>query len=451
MREISLLHVASESIGYGRLGIMLHRELERIGVDVYDRFDGPDGDSAYTPAQRALNSGRRQKRTNVTCWVSVPGHARGWWEGQHAGIFTMYETMHLPAVFRESLHNFDTVIVPSHQNVELFSAYHPNVRYCQLGIDPQVWHYTPRRPPEREFRFLIGGSGARKGTDLAYKAFRKVFKTWPQNGPVPKLIMKSPKPEDFYGPNIERVGGRIEPADEVALYESAHVYLQPSRGEGFGLQPLQAIAQGIPTVLTNAHGHSAYAHLGYGLDTKPSPAAYFVHGPSGDWWEPDFDQLCEYMAWLYCEYDSVLEQAEKNAHIATSEFTWEISARQFIDCFDGALDQPYQGTDVWFTPELKRYLVITDRDWRADIAGVSYFFEKGRHYHELADVKRLLWEGGYLDPICCVGDDTGLTEEQLKHIDAYSAAHSYCSQCGQQLGSGLTKADELFRQLEAMT
>ena len=450
MSELTILSVASDAIGYGRMGVNLISHLRKQGVEVFDRFDSPDGDSAYSPAQAALNSGRRQKLTNVVVWCSVPGHARGWWEGQHSACMTMYETDFLPPAFKEALHNFDTLIVPSEQNLDLFGRHHDNVHLVQLGIDPDVWQYRERTMPEQEFRFLIGGSGTRKGTDLAFRAFNKVFKTWPANGPVPKLIMKSPKPEDFYGDRVERVGGRISAEAEVALYASAHCYIQRSRGEGFGLQPLQAMAQGCPTILTDAHGHKAFSHLGMGLSTTMADAAYFVHGPSGQWWEPDFDELCEYMAEVYLNYDPAVKWAKAASGIVHDNFTWDISARQFLDVFGDELDKPYSGSGVWREPNFKRYRTITNADFSADIAGVHYRFLRGQEYWELADVKRILWEGGHLDPRCCVGDDTGLLEQQLSNMPAYSARHSICPMCNRPLDNGdSTLADQLFARLEA--
>ncbi len=48
----------------------------------------------------------------------------------------MWETRKLPEPFRESLHELDRMIIPSEQNVELFSQYHPNVKSMPLGVDP---------------------------------------------------------------------------------------------------------------------------------------------------------------------------------------------------------------------------------------------------------------------------------------------------------------------------
>lgn len=440
MSEVTLLYVHGASIGYGRYGVHLAESLREQGVDVYDKLDDPTFDSSM----EHLNRGRKSKLTNVVCWISVPTHARGWWKGQYPVISTMWEATRLPESFRETLHEFAHVIVPSFQNLELFSRYHSNVSYVPLGVDPAQWHYVPRQAPTSEFRFLIGGSGPRKGTDLAYKAFRKVFKTWPKDGPVPKLIMKSPRPEDFYGDRIERIGGRIESEAEIALYASAHCYLQPSRGEGFGLQPLQAIAQGLPTILTNAHGHESFAHLGHTVKASLKPSDYFIYGDAGEWWEPDLNELCERMEWVYLNYEEAAADAAVCAQEVAEKFTWQNTAARFREVLGDELDKPYSGLQEWFSPDIKRYRLVTNRDWACDIAGVSYQFTRGKEYWEVADVKRILFEAGILDPVCCGDDDNGLTSAQLEALEDYSGAHSYCHTCGQRLGSRPTRAEELM-------
>ena len=439
--EISLLFVHGEAIGYGRYGVHLAQELQKAGVEVYDHLEEPEPD----PAMEHLNRGRRSKKTNVVAWVSVPTHARGWYRDQHAVISSMWESSQLPESFRETLHEFNQVIVPSWQNQELFSRYHDNVAMVPLGVDPEVWSYKPREVGA-EFRFLCAGSGPRKGVDLASKAFRKVFKTWPKDSPRPVLVLKNPRGEDYYGERIEMIAGRIDPQEEVDLYASAHCYLQPSRGEGFGLQPLQAIAQGMPTILTAAHGHDSFAHLGRGISASMTPSAYFIYGDAGEWWEPNFDELCEQMEFVYQNYDQAVSEAREASAVALREFTWAETARKFIHVLRDELEKPFAGGE-WFVPSVKRYLVMVNRPWTADIAGRTYYFKPGKEYRELADVKRILFEAGLLDPACLKDEDTGLTEFQLRRLEDYSASHSYCSECGQKLGTGITKADVIEKEL----
>lgn len=45
-----------------------------------------------------------------------------------------------------------------------------------------------------------------------------------------------------------------------AVYQAHHVVCQPSRGEGFGLVPLEARASGVPVVMTGCTGHAEHAY-----------------------------------------------------------------------------------------------------------------------------------------------------------------------------------------------
>lgn len=457
--ELDLLAVDAESIGYGRLGVKLRESLVRRGVDVYDDLNVPTGHQNHLSEQV---DGRRHKKTNVVAWVSTPGHANGWWDGQIPVILTMWEAQRLPEAYREHLHHFDTVIVPSQQNLELFSEYHPNVKLATLGVDPAQWHFEERKQPGQNFTFLIGGSGARKGTDLAYRAFLTAFPdgSW-GDGPIPRLMMKNPKGEDFYHSRVDMVSGRISAAAEVALYANAHCYLQPSRGEGFGLQPIQAIAQGMPTILTAAHGHSSFAHLGYGLSTTAATASYFIYGDAGDWWEPDFDELVGYMRYVYDNYDAAQAFAKESAAVVARDFTWDQCARQFIEAIgEDRLSVPYQGDGVtWVKPEAKLYMVVTNVDYKADIAGSVYLFRRGETYYEPSDVKRIMFEAGVLDAACLETFqaglesgpmDTGLTPDQVERAGFFSASASFCDRCGQQANTAPTNADLLFEHGEKM-
>lgn len=450
---LTLLYVHGDSLGYGRYGTRLAESLEDIGVDVYDHQAAPN--LPQSAGDKAVAEGRRAKDTNVVAWVSVPSHANAWMDGQTAVISTMWEATVLPESFRDTLHNFDTVIVPSRHNVELFGKYHHNVKYVPLGIDPRVWHFQQRKEPGMFFNFLIGGSGKRKGTDLAHKAFMDVFGGYRGDGPIPRLVMKNPKNEGFTGEQVEVVSGRISSRAEVDLYSDAHVYLQPSRGEGFGLQPLQAIAQGCPTILTGAHGHESFADLGMPISSSLVPAEYFIYGDAGEWWEPDYDELCQLMEFAYNNYPAVQKRAEFNAKVAAREFTWKQTARKFVDAIgEDKLTTPYEGPRVWIIPEIKRYLVRVVKPWSAEVAGVQYQFQPGQDYYEFADVKRIMFEAGLLDP-SCLGQyleeeghlDSGLTPEQVERIPNYTASHAFCHACGQKLGSEPTHADLIFDEL----
>jgi len=432
------------------MGVGVAGALTAAGVDVYDdQGVGPAHlqSSEIKRAELGELDGAHHKDTNAICWASVPTHARWWKDGQFVSMLTMWEASTLPESFRETFHEFDLLMVPSDHNVELFSRYHPNVRKVNLGVDPADWHFVERRPPSGRFNFLIGGSGARKGTDLAHAAFRKVFGDgdWPGDGPEPWLIMKTPKLSESYerddtviqfaGPRVQMIEGRLTAQQEIDLYLEAHCYVQPSRGEGFGLQPLQAMAQGIPTILTDAHGHAGFAHLGMPVPAEASKAAYFFFGDAGDWWEPNFDVLCEWMSEVYDNYGVACEDARRSAGVIADEWTWAQTAEQFVASFDGELDVPFAGLQSFHVPEAKLFEVVTIKDFTVDIGGTMYRFKRGASHYEPADVKRVLFEGGVLDPVCIDGAGSGLAPEQAARAADYSASHAACHICGHTLNT----------------
>lgn len=452
MSQMTLLWVHGKQIGYGRMGSCLAEQLIERGITLYDR-DGrpPKYDKQGTSYPLAPTDGRTAppSPTNVICWMSVPTHRDGAWEGQYNSILTMWESRQLPEAFRDTLHEFDLIMVPSPQNVELFSRYHDNVKLVTLGVDPTLWHPIAAPPVGRTFDFLIAGRGNRKGTDIAYKAFRTVFKNHPKKGPVPRLLMKSLRGHgDFYGGDIVHHVGELSDEAERDLYASAHAYIQPSRGEGFGLQPLQAMSLGRPTILTEAHGHESFAKLGIPISAAVSKADYFIYGNAGEWWEPDFDETCEAMWDVYSNYEFHVEHAARGAETIARDFTWKASADQFIAAHDGEIDKPFTGNETWVESVRKLYEIITTRDWPGDICGIQYQFTKGKPYHVFADVKRILFDNGILDPACLGSGDQGLMPAQIEQLGLYLAEKEFCPTCEQRLNSGIRKSDEIFAELE---
>jgi glycosyltransferase involved in cell wall biosynthesis len=411
------------NIGYARYGTMLAAALARAGVQV------TDGIGADRPPE------------HLAVWVSTPNQVRGFFDGQHKVLCTMWETDRLPGEVRQHLHNFDQLIVPSEQNRELFARYHPDVAVVPLGVDGTVWAFRARRPPKSRFVFLCAGHGPRKGLDVAIAAFKKVFGDRDRS-PRPVLMVKSPRPTDgAVGHGIVNVTGWLTDAEEVDLYAQAHCFLAPSRGEGFGLMPLQALAQGLPTILTAAHGHAAFAHLGYPVAATETRALPSLYGDTGQWWEPDLDQLCENMAYVYDNYETAAKEAEQVSFRVHRDFSWDRCATATLDAIGRHhLDAPYTGDGRWQTMSVRRYPVQVSRFWACQVGGVDYQFHPGRTYWETAELKRILYQTGVLDPACVDPDgDHGLTDDQAARLGDYTAAHAYCHACGQRLGSGETR------------
>jgi glycosyltransferase involved in cell wall biosynthesis len=413
MARLNFLYTHDNSMGYGRMGTQLAKQFSCQGVQVMDWMHRTDANVA-----------------SHVLWAGHSYNAKGWFDGQHRSLLTMWETTRLPELIREGLHNVNTVFVPSEHNLEVFGKYHENVFYVPLGVDPETWHFRKRVAPRQSFRFLADGRGARKGTDVAVAAFHAAFPELDSMFPRPTLILKGNvhskvKPQN----GLQLMSQRISDEAEIALYGSAHVYLAPTRGEGWGLCPLQAICQGIPTILTDAHGHAAFAQLGWGLRSTLTRSDYELYGDGGEWWEPDFDQLVDTMRWMYENYDKARQMAELFSEEALTQFTWENTATDILGHLDITDDGWRPGS--WVEPTYKTYPVVCWLPRQCQIGGIFYNFEVGKLTYERAEVKRILFESGSLDPSCLEMDDNGLTPEQGQR----SASQGYCPTCLQELNS----------------
>ena len=258
-----------------------------------------------------------------------PNLIKGWMQGQKPALLTMWETNWLPPEFSEYLHYFDTVVVPSLHNWELFSQFHDNVRVIPLGVDRGVW-CPKERPDNKKFKILCGGSEwYRKGLDVVLKVFLKM------NLPDAELHIKIvppylSAPDNLNYPNVVVHNQWMTVEAEADLVRSADCFISVSRGEGFGLMPLQAISAGVPTILSDAHGHREFSDLAtHRIPTSSVPTNEGVWQNMGDWDEPEFDAIFSAIQDLYDNRDRYRQQAETHAGEVCA-FNWNTAADQLL-------------------------------------------------------------------------------------------------------------------------
>jgi glycosyltransferase involved in cell wall biosynthesis len=122
--------------------------------------------------------------------------------------------------------------------------------------------------------FYIGGFDQRKNVPLLLEAFGQAvprLKSWEETNPggpwTLALAGKAHSANTQMYPDLQEPAhralseadkgrihflGRVDEEDKPALYQAAELFVFPSRYEGFGLDPLDALACGIPTICSNA-------------------------------------------------------------------------------------------------------------------------------------------------------------------------------------------------------
>jgi hypothetical protein len=399
-------------MGYGEFFLGTKPALKGLGVEDYGHL---------------LES---QDKAPVALWLSTPPHVKGYWDGQLQTIFTMWESSEIPAGFRENLHHMHRVFVPSHQNVALYSQFHDDVRYVPLAVDSERWKYVPRTPPEQEFRFLTAGTGPRKNIELVDKAFRHVFgglvDNPPKGMPRPRLIVRAKN--GINGKGITAINQQLSTQDEVDLYASSHCYVSGSRGEGWGFMPHQAIHQGLPTILPAAHGHLAFSDCGLEIDAHLEHCGYATFwGDSGDWWEPDYDQMCAGMWEVYQNYQDYAGDAVIQAAVIRERFSWEQTAQVLIDNLPEMYGPELYQAAEWVNTEPKLYRIVTNQLKVYTVNGISNRFEPGVEYWKPYDLKVMIGRAGGLDPSCI--DPLEMGEEEA-NLALAASQESVCPTCG---------------------
>lgn len=295
--------------------------------------------------------------------------------GQRAWLLSMWETENCPEGFRSGFPNFEGVLCPTVNNLAAFSEYHDNVHRVNMGVDWKFW--TPRpRVVDGPFRFLYTAhSPKRKGGDVAQQAANIVARTH----------------------DIEMVGAVANTDEQLReLFWSCHAYLQPSRGEGWGMMPHQAISSGMPAIISDCPGHREYAHAPgvYLTSTHPAPSLLTFHGEPGNWWEPDVESVVEQMLWVIDNYQTAHAEAQQAHEVCRREFDWTSIAADIAALIDPSGPNPDL---VWENAKFTEFEIEVNRSLECDIGETHFKFQKGETYLVSADVKRVLREAGYID------------------------------------------------------
>jgi glycosyltransferase involved in cell wall biosynthesis len=307
-------------------------------------------------------------------------------DGRKNVLFTMMETTGLPEHWRDYFHRADLLIVPCQHNKPIYQTrYDGRIEVCPFGASAQEFPYFERKnpAPSEPFRFLwVGGPSARKGQYQAVIAFTR----WLRQGAIPsnaQLYLKSTdhgkggmvtfrvgvdKSVDNHPWGVDFLPETILPSSTDALpsvvhdwrnltteqlndlYRSAHAFLLPSLGEGWGLTLTEAMSTGLPCIWSHWSGPVDYADetIGYPL-TRFRVGRFFVSdavfgsdGKAQSWtdWERsgaivDPQEIIEHMGAIYADYSSALERGRLASERIQTQYTWRHAARKLIKILEG--------------------------------------------------------------------------------------------------------------------
>ncbi|MCB2073845.1 MAG: glycosyltransferase [Novosphingobium sp.] len=267
-------------------------------------------------------------------------------QGRCKIIFFTGETTRIPAKVIQALLDADEIWVPSRWGRDVLVANGiagETVHVVPEGVDPHL--FTPAKSrPEGPFRFLfVGKWEKRKGVMGLLRCFRSAFS--PDEDV--ELVLRS----NVYHPRgltIEKAVadlglGRtapirfIEPLTEAGLaelYRASDAFVLPTRGEGWGLPVLEAMASGLPAIVTAFSAPLDFLDRSNSFPARVQAMVpvrdpiYFGGGNDwGEWAEPDWVHLASTMRQVFENREEGRRRGAKAREDVVSRWTWDHAAK----------------------------------------------------------------------------------------------------------------------------
>lgn len=257
-----------------------------------------------------------------------------------------FETTIVPSSWVPRINFMDALLVPCQQNKQMMidSGITVPIEVIHWGVDTEKF-YEVERPEDGVFTFgTMGSLSKRKGTHLLVNAFERAF---PDEKDVRLICKTSNRAYEFMSKDkrIEVQMGAVSHDELMSeFFKRVDCFAFPTMGEGFGLPPLEAMATGIPAIVTGWSGPEEYMNdkvgwkIEYTMDdarefSDPAKGVYREH--CGRWAVPNIDHLIHLMRYAYEHQDEVRAKGKVAAAYVREQWTWPHQ----IGLFEAALDK----------------------------------------------------------------------------------------------------------------
>lgn len=311
--------------------------------------------------------------------------------------YTMLEVTGLPKEWVRQANEMDEVWVPSFFNVETFrnSGVKVPIHLMPLGVDTNYFNPLIKKfPLSDDFKFLtVFEWGERKAPEALLVAFNRAFRA---KDPVVLLCKANctdpgvDVPAIIRSLNLDPEGGRIEfifnkylPYYQLgSLYRSADCFVLATRGEGWGMPILEAMACGLPVIATNWSAQTTFlnSYNGYPLQVRDLiPAvAKCPYYRGFKWADPDMDHLTYLFRHVFENQDEAREKGRRAAEDVAAKWTFRHSAARIAKRLSEIQNKQLDFPSYIPYPARKRVALDVSRGIGEQITGI------GRHIINLA-------------------------------------------------------------------
>jgi GT2 family glycosyltransferase len=261
--------------------------------------------------------------------------------------YTMLEVDGIPADWISLANALDEIWVPSTFNRETFlqSGLRVPVYVMPLGVNPDYFNPKVRasRPSDRYTFFSVFEWGERKAPEVLLRAYHEAFSRQDSVLLLLKVINTDPGvdvqreiaalglPGD--GPPVAILYNQELPVHQMgSLYRSVDCFVASTRGEGWGMPILEAMACGLPVIATNWSAHTDFISedVAYPLEVaRLIPAeAKCPYYEGFQWADPDQDHLVQLMRHVYTNREEAAAKGARASEVALGNWTWRHAAQK---------------------------------------------------------------------------------------------------------------------------
>jgi glycosyltransferase involved in cell wall biosynthesis len=245
-------------------------------------------------------------------------------------LYTMIEGDQVPDSWKQYLDMADHIIVPTRWVQSVFAKAGYKTTVINLGYDSEIFTYKERKRGEK-FRFLhYEAFQNRKGWQDLLDAWYGLQELEDAELILKTILPYQKIPEDVQQfQNVKVIAGELPHRCLNDILHTVDCFVFPSRGEGFSLPPLEAMATGLPTVITNGHSHTEYydERYMYGVPADIQiPARYSNWEDQGNFVRCSPASLEKVLLHVYMNPDEAFEKG-KNASRIVKQFSYDNTAK----------------------------------------------------------------------------------------------------------------------------